>query len=110
MFSHYVPVQLDSNHVRARLDIQRVPIVLLQKIALGIFESVDAARRMRIGKAVVDLDFVADLRRGLFVVDRSDYGVLRARRVANGDAAVTAGADPIFDVEIELGEVVAFGV
>jgi hypothetical protein len=53
MFSHYVPVQLDSNHVRARLDIQRVPIVLLQKIALGIFESVDAARRMRTGKRLL---------------------------------------------------------
>ena len=47
------PIQLHADHLRARLDLQFVPVVLLQEIALGILESINAAGGMRIGKRLL---------------------------------------------------------
>src|SRR5260370_10938689 len=65
---------------------------------------------MRGGKAVIDLDLVTDLGRRPFVIGRSDDAPLRARAVADGDAAVTRGLGPILQMQIELAEIASPGV
>ena len=110
MLGDRVAVQLHADPIGARLDIQGVPVVLPEEIALGFLEGVDAAGGILVGVAVVDLDFVADFGRRLFVINGQHDGVFRARGVADGDAAVAAGAHPVFHVQIELPEIVASGV
>ena len=62
---------------------------------------------MRIGKAVIDLDLVTDLRRRVSIIRRRLNRRLGARHVANRDAAVSGGLRPILQVQIEFAEIVA---
>src|ERR1051326_2944618 len=106
MFGHYLAVQLDRDLVVPRDDVHRVPVVVVLSVLGRVHEAVDAARGMRVRIAVVDLDLIADLRRRLSVIRRRDDRPLGARAVADRDAAVPHRLDPIFQMQIELAEIV----
>src|SRR6516225_7707843 len=99
MFGHDAAVQPDGDLVVTGGNVHRVPVVVVLGVLGGVDETVEAARGVRVGVAIIDLDLVADFGRRLGVIGRRDDGPFGARGVADGDAAVAGGLGPVFEVE-----------
>src|SRR4051812_32521439 len=107
MLRHHLPVDGDSDFVVPRDDVHGVPVVVVLPILRGIHKPVDAAGRVGVGVAVVDLDLVPDLGGRLGEVGRHGDAPLGPRTVPDGDAAVAARLGPVLDVQVELAVIVA---
>src|SRR5271165_971263 len=108
-----LPVETDANEVVPRFDVQAIPFARAVNAGLRRDKRINAAGRVGIGIVVQNLNLVADVGRGAFQragefrmggVGLAD-GVMGAGDIADGDAAIAAARNPVFDMEVELIEV-----
>src|SRR5579871_2092927 len=100
-FRYKLAIQLYTDVITARFDIQRVPVEIMLNAGLGLRKQVDAARTVLV-PVVGNLNLVPDMGWCPFGVPLCPLRELRTRRVADGDPAVPSPPQPELEVQIVL--------